>query len=294
MATTFGLADTKIPKYSYPHELDLRPDKTKHRELVAKLREMARSSNDKMSKRHQVWNDIEKQMKAYIKLDKSERDLKAEDSRKPVSVVVPLSSVAADTLLTSFSSALLQLPYYRFQGAGPEDQIGAILLEKIIEHQSLKFKQGLALHTMFRDAIVYGLGAVSLDWRTKKVRVRRNQPILDMGYLGSMEAIGLETVRNVDTLYEGNSLQNIDPFCFLPDPNVPIQRFQEGEFVAGVERTNYLSLVRLEDEGGGQFFNVKHIGGRKNSMRSRFSRFEFSGSGRDNFKDDLPDQFTDA
>jgi hypothetical protein len=58
-------------------------------------------------------------------------------------------------------------------------------------------------------------------------------------------------------IYEGNKLDNVDPYLYLPDPSVPIHKIQEGEFTGWVEPTTRLSLINREAKGG--LFNVKYL-----------------------------------
>ena len=63
-------------------------------------------------------------------------------------------------------------------------------------------------------------------------------------------------------LFEGNKLINIDPYRFLPDPNVSIHDIQKGEFVGWVDSDNVMSLLSQEQHDD-TYFNVqylKHLG----------------------------------
>jgi hypothetical protein len=68
---------------------------------------------------------------------------------------------------------------------------------------------------------------------------------------------GLKSVE--ETIYEGNRLGNIDPYMWLPDPNVPAHRAHEGAFAGWIERTDRLTLEG--DEKGQGMFNVKYLRG---------------------------------
>ena len=265
--------------YKYPNGLDLRPASQDHAKLVKEVYTRALESSREMSKRYDSWKKVDQTLTAYIKLDESEKNIKSRDSRKPVSIVVPYSYATLETILTYFVSAFLENPIFRYEGAGPEDVIGAILLEKVIEQQTIQFKTALNLHTMFRDGLSYGMGVVTPTWDRKwgwKAVVQ------DSGFmsalLGRFMSTGKVRGREETILFEGNRLKNIDPYRYLPDPNVPIHDVQQGEFVGWIEQTNYMKLLELE-KNDNDIFNVKYLKGIGAAGRSQFNKSK-SDSGR--------------
>jgi hypothetical protein len=199
-----------------------------------------------MERRYSDWRAIDKSLTAYVKLDDYEEQLKSSDDRKPVSVVVPYSYATLETLLTYLVSVNLNMPIFHYESlTGGVNKVGTIMLEKLIERHCLMNKVGLALHTMYRDGLAYGVGAAHPMWTEK------------WGWNTIMGSNGIRE-RVQKRLFEGNALQNIDPYLYLPDPNVPIDRPQDGEFVGWVRRTNYINL--LDDEATyDDIFNVKYL-----------------------------------
>lgn len=231
--------------YTYPNGLNFRPGSELHDRIVEQVVKRARDSFSVMSRRHKDWNRIDEKLTAYISLDEEEKLVKQQDSRKPVSVVVPYSYAVLETLLTYFVAAFLESPIFKYVGVGNEDVIGAALLEKIIEAHCNRFKVGLSLHTAFRDSLVYGFGVVSPVWEEKWGWTR--------GVIGNVP------VREETVLYEGNRLINIDPYCYLPDNTTSIQDVQYGEFVGYIERTNYMRLLEEEGMSDSDYFNVMYL-----------------------------------
>jgi hypothetical protein len=66
-----------------------------------------------------------------------------------------------------------------------------------------------------------------------------------------------EQVKKTQTAYKGNELRSISPYCFFPDPRLPLTRFQEGEFCGSEEECSRTSLHR--DEVDGLYAGVKYI-----------------------------------
>jgi hypothetical protein len=218
--------------YDYPEDLDLRPGSKTHNRIKHEVLSRARESAAVMSSRFDSWNSIDKVLTSYIPLDVAEKLVKEDDPRKPVSIVFPYTYAIMETLLSYLTVAFLQDPIFRYEGMGPKDVIGAILLEKVIEMQCIRHKVALNIHTMLRDSISYGLGAVGPTWR-------------------------------VTEHFEGNALENIDPYLFLPDSNVAVHELQKGEYCGYVSKTNYYDLLNDELNASSDLFNCKYLKGLK-------------------------------
>ena len=262
--------------YDYPEGLDLRPKSKKHKKLRDKILEQSRESATSMSHRFPSWRRMDKTLTTYIELDDDEDDIKFDDDRKPVSIVFPYTYAILESLMAYMVAAFFQDPIFRYEGTAPEDTIGAILLEKTVEHQMNKFKAQLALHTMFRDSMVYGIGIIAPQWETKHANRTRLEEQFSTGFLGlGQTSNGFERVSERALIYEGNKFYNVDPYSYLPDPNVSAHEAQDGEFVGWVEDTNLMNLLSAEKEG--KFFNVKYL---KHLISNKTSIYNDKSSGR--------------
>jgi len=263
------LANTdKTFDYDYPEDLDLRPGSDLHRRIVNEVLRRAHVSHRVMSNRFDSWNEIDRSLTAYIEPDTGglgddheERDLKknVRTKNRPVSIVFPYSYAILETVLTYLVLAFLEEPIFRYEGVSPEDVIGAILLEKVVSLHTNKTKVGLALHTMFRDSLAYGIGVGAPGWYTRTGSKIVAASTGFMGSLGRFIGMGLEkTVKENVVLFEGNKLDNVDPYLWLPDPNVPCDRVQDGEFCGWVNRTSFVKLMN-EEAIGPDLFNVRYL-----------------------------------
>jgi len=124
----------------YPEGIDLSPGEKVHDDLVAEILLRAHDSEMALKQRHKVWDEIDRSLRAFIPLDKWEKDLQDDDSRKPVSIVIPESFATLETLVTYNSTVFGTSPMFSLEGTGPEDQIGSILLEILMETQSQRAK----------------------------------------------------------------------------------------------------------------------------------------------------------
>lgn len=242
--------------YTYPDGIDLVPGTPKHNKIRDLIMERAYESSRSMSTRHKDWAKIDLTLTAYIPIDEEEKKIKYEDERKPVSIVFPNSYTVLETLLSYFVGAFLQDPYFRYEGVGASDVIGAILLEKIIDLQCIKNKVGLNLHTQARDSFAYGFGVSTPVWTQEYgTKVIKQEKSGLMGLFSKTEYV----YQKDQLLFEGNGLNNIDPYLYLPDVSVPIHNPQAGEYVGWINRTNYMNLLRAEKESPREIFNVRYL-----------------------------------
>lgn len=242
--------------YAYPMGLDLQPDSQLHQKVLGKLLNRVRVAYEKMDSRRRSWREIDKTLTAYVRIDELERKVKEKDKRAPVSIVFPHSYSILETLTAFMDGLFLREPIFQYDGNSPEDTIGAILMTKVVEAHCKRFKVGLALHTAFKDSIAYGVGACFPLWKQKwGYRTRSSY-----GMNGQ-----LEKTSEPALLFEGNSLENVDPYQLLLDPNYGIQSIQDAEFVGFVRRTNYYNL--LPEDGKGAVFNVRYLKGKDCTSR---------------------------
>lgn len=265
--------------YDYDYgELDLKPGKSKlHKQIVKEVMAKARASHGVISNRFSSWRDIDRLLMTYVDPTAEDREVKAHDPNKPTTIIFPYSYAVMETMLTYLSSAFFQDPIFRYEGSSPEDTIGAIMLELVVQKQCQKGKVALALHTMFRDCMAYGMGPVAPGWdvRTGTRRVQRTSGTFS-STMSRLLGRQPEYVEEEAILFEGNILHNIDPYCVLPDCSVPIHRVQDGEFFGWIEETNFSTLMRREkvDEN---YFNVQYL----KHMVNRQIDFSRNNSARD-------------
>jgi len=270
--------------YEYPQELDLKPGSKLHGKLRDYVWERANMSATVMRNRYGMWNRTDEVLTSYIDLDKEELEVKTKDRRKPVSIVFPYSFAIMETLVAYLLAAFNQSPIFRYEGVGPEDTVGAILMTKVIAQQSIRYKVGLNLHTMFRDSLAYGFGITTPVWQT--TRARRKQVVEQKGFLSKIfGAVGASRTEEwVDqVIFEGNALKNISPYLCFPDTNVPIDQIQDGEFFCWVSFSNYMNLLDDEKDPDSQMFNIRYLQGLTNYetsiVTSDESRREYSQGG---------------
>lgn len=255
--------------YEYPNNLNLKPGSEFHNELKGKILTRARESRNEMTKRFPSWNEVDRVLTTYIPLKDKEEMLKSKDSSKPISIVFPYTYAMLEALLTYLSMAFFQDPIFQYEGVGPEDVQGTMLLERVIRLHCIKTKVPLAIHTVLRNALAYGIGPGAPGWKKSYGFKPVQSEIITLDNAG-----GESTSRNVtyveSLIFEGNKLDAIDPYMYLPDPSVSAHEIQSGEFVGWVVRDNLMNMLSEEVSSDGEIFNVKYLKALKN-RKSSFS-----------------------
>lgn len=234
--------------YKYPAGLDLRPNSQMHQNIVARLLRRIRVSAENLQGRRNSWRQIDRTLTAYMPMSEVDKKIRCKNPDAPVSIVFPHTYAILETLTSFIDGVFLKEPIFHYRGNSPEDTAGAILLEKVVETHCQRFKVGLSLHTAYKDSLAYGIGAVFPLWKQK------------FGWRTRTEIDGVgqqQKVSEPTLLFEGNAIENVDPYQLLLDPNYGVQAVQDSEFVGFVRRTNYYNLI--EDDGNGAVFNVKYL-----------------------------------
>jgi len=212
-----------------------------------------------MSMRHGSWNEMDRTLTAYQWADADEKKVQAKDSRKPISIVIPDTFAAMETILTYLMMAFLyDKVIFQYEGSGPEDVANGKLLEIAVAGQTSYYKAPLALHTQQRDSLAYGFGVVVPAWVTTTARrtVKANKGIFSgFGQLLGRRSVKTRTEEQV--VFEGTELINIDPYRYLPDTNYAVHEVQKFEHVGWFDGVGIMEL--LDEEADGRLFNVKRL-----------------------------------
>lgn len=259
--------------YKYPRGSNFEPDSELSQLVVSEVMFRARDSRSFMSERFSEWRDVDRALRIYTTPDASEKyTMKGGSRRRRVDktgqsvmprIVMPVTYVALNVLLTYQTAAFIQDPMFRYEGVGSEDVLGAILMEENIRVQSRRFAHGLALHTQWRDAYAYGFGAISPLWHRE---MGRKTILRESGFVDAFRKVKVSLgfdrdVGRHELLFEGNKLENIDPYRFLPDPNVSPHNVQEMEFLGWLDRDSTINLLRQERDKKRplRIFNARYL-----------------------------------
>jgi hypothetical protein len=256
-------------RYSYPLKNDLRPGSKLHNLIRDEILYRARRSVSALEPRYTSWVAVDKMLRAYIQPNNEERKVLARDPEKPISIVVPSLYAMLETFLTYNVDALITNPQFAYQASGPEDVIGTMLLQRHIHNQSMRAKMPLALYQQWRSDFAYGFGAVALRWQVQErqtfKRVEENDySSFDMAFNDSPDIQRTSTKQTQTVTIEGNVLDYIPAYYYLPDPDVPISDVQKGEYVGWLHVDSFNNLYN-DEVSTKSLFNIQylqHVGGR--------------------------------
>ena len=227
-----------------------------HRKLKPMLESRINMARRRHDLQHDIWKRAEESVLAYV--PESDLDSKrklARDSGRPsyTTIKIPYSYallMAAHTYWTSVFFA--RNPVLQFAGRHGESEIQVQAIEALIAYQ---IETGNALapyYIWLYDAGKYGVGIIGTYWEQEIIRYSHIEPDPDN------EGQGILITDEVQG-YEGNKSYNVSPWDFLPDPRVPVGRFQEGEFVAVRRRVAWNDMKRRERLG--YYTNLEHLKG---------------------------------
>ena len=243
--------------YEYKDSLDLRPSSELHKKVLQKILERSQASRQVMSRYKGRWQDIDKVLRLYMTPESAEGKKKGDAY---ADLIIPESYATMETVLTYYMSSFIQSPLFNYEGVGPEDVIGARLLTHLIDHQARTARFGLNLHTMFRDDTAYGFGVMAPVWRRyygKKPKLRQYGRVNEQGVFEILRE--KRDFNNMGIVYEGNELQNINPYLYLPDVSVPIHEPEKGSYQGWVEETTIENLLKIEEDPDSTLTNVRYL-----------------------------------
>ena len=262
-------AELRRSNHNYTYELgkNLRPGSPFHDKLRERIMRRIRESDNIMSEKRKEWRNIDKMLKAYVRPESVRQNEGTTKKPTITQVIMPISYAALETNLTYMFSAFMQPPVFRYEGSGPEDTFGSMMMQEVVAHHFHRHAVGLGLHTAFRDSFAYGLGPAVAGWKRQFGRkvIKKEFAFMDF-FLNKVKGTEFEKdLSDYEVQYEGNELVNIDPYCYFPDPNVSVHKPQEAEFQGWGERESYGALLKREAHGHDGLFNVlylKHVDGR--------------------------------
>lgn len=248
--------------YSYPMGLDFRPGSKLHQRIAKELFARAEQSKAEMSKRYPVWDKITDKLTCYMApedMDPRDARAKAKNPRTPV-VIVPQAFAILDTILTYYINAFGDGVLFKYEPVAPEDKPAAKMLEHVVNNQATRSKMLLSMYIQWRDALAYGLGISHIRWHEDFGKTTKRVP-KEIGFDPLSRkpiTIEVDSSERIKT-YEGSVLDNIHPRNYFPDTSLPCHKFQEGEFLSFISSKSYVTLLNMEQNGGGSYFNVGYL-----------------------------------
>lgn len=226
------------------------PGSPQHQNMLDHLKRLLTMSQREMAKFHTRWRSAELQYQAYLSTKTVEELKKAGNNRgiapELVTITVPYSYSAVQTVVTYLlhtfcgRKPLFHVGTYR----GDNVQLGRNM-ETVLQYNADHVRLIRKLYQFFLDGEIYGLQVMRSIW---KVEERRKTTWKEQRLFGLPPVVGPS--QETAITFEGNDVQNIDPFRFYPDPRVPMDEVSEkGEFVFWQTKEGRHSLAKAQDQG---------------------------------------------
>jgi hypothetical protein len=222
--------------------------------LCEQIRKWMSASADKMSAYHDEWDRNSYVYRGYRVADKE--DIEAVKDGEPTKIIIPITYAQIQTAISFILSTYQQRKYFfELCGTGPEDVKPSFALTTDLNYQLNKQQWILKLYFWLLSAYKQGFGVVRTEWDEQYQEMRVGRQVADMSMASMLGAafgreLSMQTKESVEEVlcYQGNTIRNISPYAFYPDPAVNIADFQDGSFVAIEEEVSKVSVTSREGE----------------------------------------------
>jgi len=219
-------------------------------QLLTRIKSLVQISRDEMSRYYDGWDRNDRIYRGERGPD--EDDKMAAKRKEPMKFILPITYTQVNTFVSFALSVFNQNPYfYQVAGTGVEDEgaakVAQALLEQNLEHNNFRYQK---LKQFLTDVAKYGVGVFKHSWRRDVVMVKQTVQAPMAALTPGLEPI-METkeIMVPKTDYLGNWIVCVTPFRFLPDPRLPLTRFQEGEFCASEDEYSRGQFIDFEKQG---------------------------------------------
>lgn len=224
----------------------IRPKFEGHNKLLARIKAQISESESKMSQFYNRWNMRELQYQAYMPVQDWEAKYKNACKDKELSsvkkqdanIIVPYSFSTIRTIVTYLATVFFaRKPIFTVSTYDPALIQNAKNMENLLQYNADHAKlvqQGIQF---LYNGEIYGLGILKTAFKTETQP--RTSWVTDV-----MTGLPLR-VRESRLVYQGNTVEVIDPFLFFPDPRVPMAQVnRKGEYVYWRNFVGKFSLQR--------------------------------------------------
>lgn len=248
---------------------------TEYQRLRSHLNKLMQLSESEMSKRWDKWDETEDHFQAYMDLrttsknrsDPSGSAFEGSDYPGARPFVIPKSFSNVMTLTSHLHSTFTRRSPVISVGASTPDAFkSARFMEMHLQHQFKRTRGRLKMWFPILDSLKFNLGVVRNQWTTHKriTTTWRDEPGTKKDIFGNEQLDPGAPTRKVpvqeeQTIFEGNEIQQVDPYNFFPDPRVPLCDMEKGEFCAYRYSLPLTTLLQMAERDDDYDVNVEFI-----------------------------------
>lgn len=257
----YGLGTTPQKEWKAPTDAELAKspidrlgdDKELHDKVLQYLLDRLKMSEDKMSALYSRWEANEMTLQAYVTLpDYDKRNTTAKEKKeppKPETLIIPYAFATTMTIATYLLHVFCgRKPIFQVSATKSETTQSASNMETVLQYNAEHTKMVLRFWQFFLDTQVYGLGVMRTTWKNETA-MRTVWQSIPSPMPGAAPGPKQKS-RKKTLVYSGNSVDNVDPYMFFPDPRVPMHEVNtKGEFCFWRVFDGKHNLKKLEADG---------------------------------------------
>lgn len=234
--------------------LDIRFGSPLHRLILDSVRDRVQFSKRKFQNRHEKWRKAEERALAFLpetETDAKRRLLRDQGKPQYTTIQIPYSYAILMASHTYWTTVFLsRAPVLQISARHGESAQQVQAVEALMAYQVQVGEMLVPWYIWLLDLGKYGLGITGEFWEERTVNVSQIVEKEEM-LLGVIPTGKVRKVKQVARIpgYAGNTIFNVRPFDFFPDPRVAVQRFQKGEFCATYGELGWNEILRREERG---------------------------------------------
>ncbi len=235
--------------------LDIKPNSKTSKRILDGVSDRIRFARRKYQSRYDKWIKAEEAALAFLperEVDAGRR-LKRDQGGMPqyTTIVLPYSYGVLMASHTYWTTVFMsRVPVLQFAGRHGESEQQTQALEALMDYQVQVGGMLVPWYIWLLDMGKYGQGVLGNFWQEEENTVSEivEEEELFLGTIPTGRMKKRKRTRRIPG-YVGNKVYNIRPFDFFPDPRVPLQRFQDGEFCGVYFELGWNTILRRRDQG---------------------------------------------
>ena len=234
--------------------MDINPNSALHRKLLKAIKDRHNLSKRRLLRRHNHWRKAEDRVLAYMPErtpDAVRRNAREAGRPEYTTLTLPYTYAMLMTAHTYWTSVFLgRSPVFQYTARHGEPQMQVQAVEAMIDYQLQVGEMLMPLYIWLLDVAKYGLGVIHVYWDEQDSIVTEIKEIEEKiaGVISTGRMKKKKVIRRVPG-YHGNKLYNIRPFDIFPDPRVPLNRFQDGEYFGVYAELGWNEIFRRGERG---------------------------------------------